>query len=64
MSRLTDEEITRRSAAAGTAALEGRNRIAAHLYRELANEIQTDYGQFDPRALAAFEAVARVIHQD
>lgn len=46
-------DIDRRMAEAQQAEGDGRLRAAAHLYRQ--------HGQFDPRALDAFEAVARVI---
>ncbi|GGY81251.1 hypothetical protein CP967_08575 [Streptomyces nitrosporeus] len=40
---------------------DGRLRDAAHLYQQLGKDIQAQYGRFDPRALTAFEGVARVI---
>ncbi|PWI16023.1 hypothetical protein DI272_19005 [Streptomyces sp. Act143] len=58
---LTDQEIERRMAAAAQAAEQGRSRTAVHLYDQLGQDIQARCGRFDPRALDAFEAMARVI---
>ncbi|UPT41788.1 MULTISPECIES: hypothetical protein [Streptomyces] len=54
-------DVDRRMAEAQQAEGDGRLRAAAHLYRQLGTDIQAQHGQFDPRALDAFEGVARVI---
>ncbi|MFT2014610.1 hypothetical protein ACMA1D_01995 [Streptomyces sp. 796.1] len=58
---LSDADIEARMAAAASAHAAGRHRDATHLYDQLARDIQRSRGQFDPHALDAFEAVARVI---
>lgn len=55
------DEITRRMAEAGQAEAEGDWREAARLYDQLGKDIQAQHGRFDPRALDAFEGVARVV---
>ncbi|MBK3556280.1 hypothetical protein JHN55_06970 [Streptomyces sp. MBT56] len=56
-------DIDDRMAEAEQAETEGRHLDAAHLYRQLGTDIQTQHGQFDSRALDAFEGMARVISQ-
>lgn len=58
---ITNEEITQRMAAAAHTADQGRYREAAHLYQQLGKEIQAAHGRFSPRALDAYEAMARAI---
>ncbi|MEW1760364.1 hypothetical protein AB0393_28120 [Streptomyces cyaneofuscatus] len=60
---LTPAEVDRRMAAAAQAAQQGEFREAARLYNELGKDIQARHGQFDARALDAFEAVARTIRK-
>ena len=55
------DEITRRMAEAGQAEEDGDWREAARLYDQLGKDIQARHGRFDPRALDAFEGVARSI---
>ncbi|MFJ8538151.1 hypothetical protein [Streptomyces sp. NPDC093591] len=57
------DEITRRMAEAEQAEQEGDYRKAARLYDQLGKDIQARHGRFDPRALDAFEGVARSIHK-
>jgi len=57
------DEITRRMAAAERAEQDGNYREAAHLYDQLGKDIQARHGRFDPRALDAFEGVARSIRK-
>ena len=60
---LTEAEVERRTADAAQAEEEGRYREAAHLYDRLGKDIQARYGRFDPRALDAFEGMARTIRE-
>ncbi|MFE4051222.1 hypothetical protein [Streptomyces sp. YIM B13518] len=53
------DEIARRMAEAEHAETEEDYREAAHLYLRLGKDIQAQHGRFDPRALAAFEGMAR-----
>ena len=55
------DEITTRMAEAERAEEDGDYREAARLYDQLGKDIQTRHGRFDPRALDAFEGVARSI---
>lgn len=55
------DEITRRMAEAESVEAEGDYRGAARLYNQLGKDIQARHGRFDPRALDAFEGVARSI---
>jgi hypothetical protein len=55
------DEITRRMTEAGQAEEDGDWREAARLYDQLGKDIQARHGRFDPRALDAFEGVARSI---
>ncbi|WP_225825618.1 hypothetical protein [Streptomyces naphthomycinicus] len=55
------DEIESRMAEAGQAEEEGNYRQAARLYNRLGLDIQAEHGQLDPRALSAFEGVARSI---
>ena len=55
------DEITRRMAEARQAEDNGDYREAARLYDQLGKDIQAQHGRFDPRALDAFEGVARSI---
>lgn len=55
------DEITRRMAEAERAEEDGDWREAARLYDQLGKDIQARHGRFDPRALNAFEGVARSI---
>jgi len=55
------DEITRRMAEAGRAEENGDYQEAARLYARLGKDIQAQHGRFDPRALDAFEGVARSI---
>jgi hypothetical protein len=57
------DEITRRMAEAEQAEEEGDYREAARLYQQLGKGIQARHGRFDPRALDAFEGVARSIRK-
>jgi hypothetical protein len=57
------DEITRRMAEAERAEQDGNYREAARLYDQLGKDIQARHGRFDPRALTAFEGVARSIHK-
>jgi hypothetical protein len=41
----------------------GGYREAARLYAQLGKDIQAQHGRFDPRALDAFEGVARSIRK-
>ncbi|MGW5123274.1 hypothetical protein ACWEQ7_04265 [Streptomyces sp. NPDC004069] len=56
-------EIESRMADALHAEEEGEYRRAAHLYNQLGKDIQAQHGRFDPRALDAFEGVARSIRK-
>lgn len=56
-------DVDRRMADATQAEEHGRYRDAARLYAQLGKDIQAQYGRFDPRALDAFEGVARVIRK-
>lgn len=58
---LTPDEIKRRTDAAVEAEQAGDYRRAARLYDQLGKDIQAQAGQFDPRALDAFEAMSRAI---
>jgi hypothetical protein len=40
---------------------QGRYREASRLYAQLGKDIQSAFGRFDPRALDAFEGVARTV---
>jgi hypothetical protein len=55
------DEITRRMAEAERAEEDGDWREAYRLYDRLGKDIQARHGRFDPRALDAFEGVARSI---
>ncbi|MCM8548909.1 hypothetical protein [Streptomyces sp. STCH 565 A] len=55
------DEITSRTAEAELAETKGDYREAARLYNQLGLDIQARHGRFDPRALDAFEGVARSI---
>jgi hypothetical protein len=55
------DEITQRMAEAERAEEDGEYREAARLYNQLGKDIQARHGRFDPRALDAFEGVARSI---
>ena len=55
------DEITRRMAEARQAEDNGDYREAARLYDQLGKALQAQPGRFDPRALDAFEGVARSI---
>ena len=55
------DEITRRKAEAERAEEDGDYREAARLYDRLGKDIQARHGRFAPRALDAFEGVARSI---
>ena len=55
------DEITQRMAEAEQAEEDGDYREAARLYDQLGKDIQARHGRFDPRALDAFEGVARSI---
>lgn len=55
------DEITQRMAEAEQAEEDGDYREAARLYGQLGKDIQARHGRFDPRALDAFEGVARSI---
>jgi hypothetical protein len=57
------DEITRRTAEAERAEKDGNYREATHLYDQLGKDIQARHGRFDPRALNAFEGVARSIRK-
>ena len=57
------DEITRRMAEAERAEQDGNYRKAARLYDQLGKDIQARHGRFDPRALDAFEGVARSIRK-
>jgi hypothetical protein len=50
-------------AEAGRAEQDGNYREAARLYSQLGKDIQARHGRFDPRALDAFEGVARSIRK-
>ena len=56
-------EVTQRMAEAEWAEQAGDFREAARLYQQLGMDIQAQHGRFDPRALDAFEAVARSIRK-
>lgn len=56
-------DVDRRMADAAQAEEQGRYREAARLYDRVGKDIQTQYGRFDPRALDAFEGVARAIRK-
>ncbi|MFJ8345061.1 hypothetical protein ACIQ9J_01530 [Streptomyces sp. NPDC094153] len=56
-------EIESRMADALQAEEEGEYRRAARLYDQLGKDIQARHGRFDPRALDAFEGVARSIRK-
>ncbi|MFE2747334.1 hypothetical protein ACFXKX_23900 [Streptomyces scopuliridis] len=56
-------ELDRLMADAATAEEQGDYREAARLYTQLGKDIQARHGRFDPRALDAFERVARVIRK-
>ncbi|MFF7023001.1 hypothetical protein ACFY97_18610 [Streptomyces klenkii] len=58
---LTDAEVKRRMAAAARAEEQGSYREASRLYDQLGQDIQARHGRFDPRALDAFEGMARAI---
>ncbi|MYR28724.1 MULTISPECIES: hypothetical protein [unclassified Streptomyces] len=58
---LGNAEIARRTAEAERAAERGQTCEAAALYQRLGMDIQSACGRFDPRALDAFELVARTI---
>ncbi|WP_435059513.1 hypothetical protein [Streptomyces sp. bgisy060] len=60
---LTEAEVERRMAEAAKAEGQGRHREAAALYDRLGKDIQARYGRFAPRALDAFEGVARAISE-
>jgi hypothetical protein len=53
------DEIASRMAEAGRAEADGDYRQAGRLYARLGKDIQARHGRFDPRALDAFEGVAR-----
>lgn len=55
------DETPNSMAKAALAEQEGRYREAARLYDQLGKDIQAQHGRFDPRALDAFEGVARSI---
>lgn len=55
------DEIESRMADAEEAEEEGDYREAYRLYNRLGKDIQARHGRFDPRALDAFEGVARSI---
>lgn len=55
------DEITTRMAEAERAEEDGDWREAARLYDQLGKGIQARHGRFDPRALDAFEGMARSI---
>jgi hypothetical protein len=55
------DEITQRMGEAERAEEDGDYREAARLYDQLGKDIQARHGRFDPRALEAFEGVARSI---
>jgi hypothetical protein len=57
------DEITRRMAEAGQAEEASDRREAARLYDQLGKDIQARHGRFDPRALDAFEGMARSIER-
>lgn len=57
------DEIERRMAEAEQAEQEGDYRKAARLYNQLGKDIQARHGRFDPRAIDAFEGVARSIRK-
>ncbi|MET9096217.1 hypothetical protein ABZX72_29480 [Streptomyces cyaneofuscatus] len=54
-------DIDRRMAAAASAEEQGQYGQAADLYEQLGTDIQTHVGQFDSRAIDAFEGMARSI---
>ncbi|MFB4424819.1 hypothetical protein C5F59_027535 [Streptomyces sp. QL37] len=56
-------DVERRMAEAATTEEHGRYREAALLYAQLGKDVQARYGRFDPRALDAFEGVARSIRK-
>jgi hypothetical protein len=60
----TPAEIEQRMADAAQAEEQGRYREATHLYDQLGRDIQVRCGRFDPRALYAFEGLARAIRKD
>jgi len=60
---LTAAEVERRMTNAEQAEEQGSYREAAHLYDQLGRDIQAHHGQFDTRALDAFEGVARAIRK-
>lgn len=55
------DEITSRMTEAQQAEQKGNYREAARLYDQLGKDIQARHGRFDPRALDAFEGMARSI---
>ncbi|MFM9635950.1 hypothetical protein [Streptomyces turgidiscabies] len=55
------DEIASRMAEAAQAEADGDWREAVRLYDRLGKDIQARHGRFDPRALDAFEGVARAI---
>ena len=55
------DEIASRMAEAERAEADGDYRAAYRLYNQLGKDIQARHGRFDPRALDAFEGVARSI---
>ncbi|MFE7072696.1 hypothetical protein ACFU96_21700 [Streptomyces sp. NPDC057620] len=57
------DEITQRMAEAEQVEKSGDYRQAARLYDQLGKDIQAQHGRFDPRALDAFEGVARSIRK-
>ncbi|MFE9381398.1 hypothetical protein [Streptomyces sp. NPDC006855] len=56
-------DIDDRMTEAAQAEERGRYRDAALLYAQLGKDIQARFGRFDPRALNAFEGVARSIRK-
>lgn len=60
---LTGAEVERRMAEAEEAEKAGRFREAAGLFDQLGKDIQARFGQFDGRAIDAFEGVARTIRK-
>ena len=57
------DEIASRMAEAERAETDGDYREATRLYNRLGKDIQARHGRFDPRALDAFEGVARSIRK-
>lgn len=58
---LTPDEIQQHMEAAEALGQSGNARGAAHAYDRLGKLIQQHCGQFDPRAIDAFEAMSRWI---